>query len=97
MSAKLLPIEAIVQDPEVRGGRPVLSGSSIRVSDIACYHIYDGMSPEQLAVQFGLDLSQVHAALAYYFDHRTAIDAEIRCNAEEAKKWEAELASREAS
>ncbi|MCB1037041.1 MAG: DUF433 domain-containing protein [Acidobacteria bacterium] len=91
MSAIRLPIEFIVQDPEVRGGRPIISGSSIRVSDIAAYHIYDGMVPEELALQFGLTLSQVHAALAYYFDHREAIDAEIRSNQEEAESWRRQL------
>lgn len=40
-----------------------------------------------LAVQFNLDLAQVHAALSYYFTHRTEIQAEIQENSEQAEKW----------
>lgn len=87
MPAKILPIDSIIQDPAVRRGRPVVAGTTLRVSDIAAYHIYDGLSPEQLAVQFELELAQVHAALSYYFNHRTEIGAKIRANAEEAEHW----------
>jgi uncharacterized protein (DUF433 family) len=87
MAAKVLPIETILCDPDVRGGRPIVAGTSLRVSDIAAYHIYGGLSPEELAVQFNLDLAQVHAALSYYFTHRTEIQTEIRETAEQAETW----------
>lgn len=93
MSAKVLPIEAVVVDPGVRGGRPIVAGTSIRVSDLAAYHTLGGLTPEQLAVQFELDLSQVHAALAYYYRHQADVDAEIRANAEEADRWKQVLAA----
>lgn len=86
MAAQGLPIDTIVCDPDVRGGRPIVAGTSLRVSDIATYHIFGGLSPEELAVQFHLDLAQVHAALSYYFTHRT-VQAEIRESAEQAEKW----------
>jgi len=36
------------------------------------------MTPEQVAEQYArLTLSQVHSALAYYYDHKRQIDAEI--------------------
>jgi uncharacterized protein (DUF433 family) len=91
MTAQILPIDTIVRDPEVRGGSPVVSGTSVRVSDLAAYHVFDGLSPEQLAVQFDLELAQVHAVLAYYFSHRSEIDEEIRANAEAAERWRIEL------
>lgn len=91
MALKILSIEAAIQDPEVRGGRPVVVGTTIRVSDIAAYHVYEGMSPEQLAVQFDLDLAQVHAVLSYYFSHRAEVDEEIRENMAEAERWKVEL------
>lgn len=96
MTSKVLPIDAIAQDPEIRGGSPIVAGTTIRVSDIAAYHLFDGLSPEQLAVQFNLGLAQVHATLAYYFSHRDQIDQEIRSNAEAAERWRVELTGRDA-
>ena len=85
MPAQVLPIESVVSDPEVRGGRPVVAGTTLRISDLASYHTLAGLTPEELAVQFNLDLARVHAALAYYYQHKAAIDAEIRTNASEAE------------
>lgn len=37
-----------------------------------------GQTPAQIQQQYPhLTLAQIHAALAYYYDHRAAIDAEI--------------------
>ncbi len=83
--AEVLAIETIVSDPNVRGGRPVIAGTGIMVSDIAAYTNYQGMTPDELAAQLNLTLGQVHAALAYYYDHKAEIDAEIRANREEAE------------
>jgi len=86
MPAEILPIEAVVRNPEVRGGRPVVAGTTLRVSDLASYHTLGGLTAEQLAVQFELDLAKIHAALAYYYQHKASIDAEIRANADEAER-----------
>ncbi len=91
MAAKVLSIDAIVEDPALRGGRPILAGTTLRVSDLAAYHVFEGLSAEALALQFELDLAQVHAALSYYFTHRAEIDAEIRANADEAEHWRREI------
>lgn len=91
MAAQVLPIESVVSDPEVRGGRPVIAGTTLRISDLAAYHTWAGLTPEQLAVQFDLDLARIHAALAYYYQHKAAVDAEIRANADEAELWRQRL------
>lgn len=78
------PIESIVSDPEIRAGQPIVAGTRVRVSDIAAGHIYRGQSPEELAVNYVLDMGQVYAALAYYYQHREEIDAQMRADAEEA-------------
>ncbi len=83
--AEILTIESIVSDPKVRGGRPIIAGTGIRVSDIAAYTNFQGMTSDELAAQLGLTLAQVHAALAYYYAHKTAIDREIQANREEAE------------
>ena len=70
MPAQVLPIESVVTDPDVRGGQPVIVGTTLRVSDLAVYHVLAGLNPEQLSVQFELDLARVHATLAYCYDHK---------------------------
>ncbi|MDY7093418.1 MAG: DUF433 domain-containing protein [Acidobacteriota bacterium] len=91
MSATVLPIQTIVRDSQVRSGQPILAGTTLRVSDLVAYHLFDGLSPEQLALQFELNLAQVHAALSYYYSHREEIDAEIRSNAEAADRYRSQL------
>lgn len=91
MTVTILPIDSIVRDPAVRSGSPVVAGTTIRVSDLAAYHVFDGLSPDQLAAQFELGLTEVHAALAYYYGHRREIDGEIRANAEAAEGWRSQL------
>jgi uncharacterized protein (DUF433 family) len=80
----ILHIDAIISDPAIRGGRPILAGTTLRVSDIAAHHVFGGFSPEELAAGFNLTVGQVHAALAYYYLHKAEIDEEFRANAEEA-------------
>ncbi len=91
MAAQVLPIEAVVSDPDIRGGRPLVAGTTLRVSDLAAYHTLAGLSPDQLSAQFDLDLADVHAALSYYFRHKADIDAEIQENAEQADLWRQRL------
>ncbi len=50
-----------------------------------------GWSPEELRFQFPhLSMAQVHAALAYYWDHKEAPDAEIARRAAYAQQARAE-------
>ena len=94
MAAIILPIDTIISDPTIRGGKPIIAGTTLRVSDLVAYYVYAGHTPEQLAVGFSLELGQVHAALAYYHLHKSEIDDEIRANAEEAEKWAQEAAKK---
>lgn len=69
----------IVTTPEVRGGKPRIAGHRITVSDIAIWHERMGMSPDDIVAEYPtITLSDVHAALAYYFDNRDEVDREIR-------------------
>jgi uncharacterized protein (DUF433 family) len=88
----VLNISEIVSDPTIRGGRPVLAGTGIRVVDIVGYHLYgDKLSPEQIVHDFRLPLGQVHAALAYYFLHQEELDEQMQKDVEEAEQFLAEL------
>lgn len=67
----------IVSRPGIRGGRPTLDTIAITVDLIAVWHEQTGMSVEEIAEEYELTLAQVHAALAYYYDHREEIDRRI--------------------
>lgn len=76
-------MEAAIQEhievtPGVCGGKPRIAGTRIRVMDIVVWHEKLGMSPDEIVSQYpSLTLADVYAALAYYFDHREEIEAEI--------------------
>ena len=63
--------------PGVRGGRPRIAGTRLAVADIVMLHLRMGKSVEEIAGKYQVTLSDVHAALAYYYDHRTEIDADM--------------------
>ena len=62
-------------DRKIRGGEPVIAGTGIRVLDIAIRYEIMGMSPEDIIVALPhLNLSQIHDALSYYYEHKDEID-----------------------
>jgi uncharacterized protein (DUF433 family) len=68
----------IVSTPDTCGGKPRIAGSRIQVKHLAIMHERQGMSPEDIVSEFPhLTLADVYAALAYYHDHREAMNAEI--------------------
>lgn len=67
----------IVINPEIRGGRPHLVGTRIAVADIAVRYLQLGQPLEEIAGMFDLPLPALYAAMAYYYDHRTAIDERL--------------------
>jgi uncharacterized protein (DUF433 family) len=66
--------------PNVRGGKPCISGTRITVSDIAALHLRLGQSVDEIAAGYDLSLAAVHAALAYYYDHRDEIEAQMQAD-----------------
>jgi uncharacterized protein (DUF433 family) len=68
----------IVSTPGICGGRPRIDGHRITVEDVAIWHERMGMSPDEIVSAYPtITLSDVHAALAYYYENRERIDAEI--------------------
>jgi len=63
--------------PGIMGGKPHVIGHRITVQDIAIWHERLGKSADEIASDYSLTLSEVHAALSYYFDHRAEIDDSI--------------------
>jgi uncharacterized protein (DUF433 family) len=72
--------EHIEITPDVCGGRPRIAGHRITVQNIVVWHERMGLNADEIATEYGLTLGDVYAALAYYYDHRTAIDDSIRAD-----------------
>lgn len=70
--------EHIETTPGVCGGKPRIAGHRIRVMDVVVWHEQLGLSPDEIVSRHpDLTLADVHAALAYYFDHRGEIQEDI--------------------
>ena len=80
MENTILVIETIISNPAIRSGRPVIAGTTLRVQDVAESLRFSGYTPEEIGQHYQLTLAQVHAALAYYFDHQAAIDQQIEAD-----------------
>jgi len=62
---------------KIAGGSPRIKGTRITVRTIAGYYQM-GMSVDEILTSLShLTSSQVHSALAYYFDHQEEIDKDI--------------------
>lgn len=62
----------------------------IRVAQIVMGYLAHGWSPDEMCRQYPhLRLSEVHAAMAYYYDHQDTIDAEIQVEVEAAEQGRA--------
>lgn len=77
----------IVSDPKIRNGRPIIAGTTLCVSDVAAVKIFHGKDSDEIAEWFRISLPQVYAALAYYYEHKAEIDAEIKERDELAKEF----------
>ena len=64
--------------PGIAGGKPRIAGHRITVQNIAIWHEKMGWSAYEIADEYNLTLGDIHAALAYYFDHREEIDRSIK-------------------
>jgi uncharacterized protein (DUF433 family) len=77
-AAKAIAYAHITKEPGVRGGRACIDRTRIAVMDIVQAQS-EGKTPQEIQDLFAVQLSlaQVHAALAYYYDHKDEIEAEF--------------------
>jgi uncharacterized protein (DUF433 family) len=69
-----LPTNHIDQTPGICGGRPRIAGHRIRVQDIAWLHESQGFTPDEILSHYpALTLGEIHAALAFFYDHEDEI------------------------
>lgn len=60
------------------GPKARIAGSRIRVQDIVVWHELLGMSPDEVVNQHPtITVADVHAAFAYYWDHRDEIEEQM--------------------
>jgi uncharacterized protein (DUF433 family) len=65
-----VPFMSIVRDEAHSNGAPTVEGTGIRVKDIAAAYEHSGYDPDEITQLYpDLSLSDVHRALAYYYDH----------------------------
>ena len=87
--------DRITKTPDVCGGKACVAGHRIRVMDIVMRHEDLGMSPDEIVAAYpDLSLSDVHAALAYYFDNVDEIRGDIRHNDDTAEQLRASFPSK---
>jgi uncharacterized protein (DUF433 family) len=80
----------IVSTPGTRGGKPRIDGHRITVQDVVVWHERMGMRPDEIVSAYPtITLTDVYAALAYYFENREVIDADIRADDQFASEIEA--------
>jgi uncharacterized protein (DUF433 family) len=48
------------------------------VTDIVMANLYHGRTPSDIASDYELDIAKVYAALAYYYEHKSDLDDDIR-------------------
>lgn len=82
----------ISKTPGVCGGKACIAGTRIRVMDIVVL-LERGLSPERMLEHYSsrpLALAEVHSALAYYYDHKDEIEADLRRDESAKAEQEAE-------
>jgi len=72
----------------VCGGRACIAGHRVRVLDIVEWHEHQGLTPDEIVSEIpSLTLADVHAALAYYFDHMEEIREERQLESAQVEQF----------
>ena len=78
-----------------KNGVPHIKGTTTKVIEVALDLLAHGWSPEEMHYQHPyLTMGQIHAALAYYWDHEEELNADIRRREEYVEKVKKEHTSR---
>jgi len=81
MTMTIAPISHIVLDER---GRPWIAGTQTKVIEVALDKVAYGWNADEMHREHPhLSLAQLHAALAYYYDHQSELDAEMERQARE--------------
>jgi uncharacterized protein (DUF433 family) len=73
-------------------GVPWIEGSQTKVVELVREHLGYGWQADELCRQHPhLSLSQVHSALAYYYDHKDELDRDIEERDRQVEEWKREF------
>ena len=87
--------ERITRDPGICGGKACIAGHRVRVMDVVIWHELMGKTADEIVSEFpGLMLSDVYAALTYYFDNMDEIREDMRSEDEIAEHFRAKYPSK---
>jgi len=69
----------IDEKPDKCGGKPCIAGTRVRVWDVYLMHEREGRSPDEIVAAFPhISLADVHAAMAYFWDNKEAIERQMK-------------------
>lgn len=80
----------ITRSPNIRGGRPIITGTGLTVRRVVVWYKL-ALTPEEILNRIEhptLTLAQIYAALTYYHANREEIEADIAAEEVEAKLFE---------
>ncbi len=63
---------------EIVNGQAMIQGKNLKAKLVAAMVVKAGANIDETMEQYDLSRSEVHAALAYYYDHQEAIEQSFR-------------------
>src|SRR5688572_5863161 len=104
MVARAVPTSEQIDHPYIEqkvgvcGGKPVIAGTRIKVTQVAIEYERLGWTPDQIIdAHPHLSLAEVHDALSYYYENQAILDEEITADeqfvAELRKQYPTKLSS----
>jgi uncharacterized protein (DUF433 family) len=75
LEAALINQTYIEKTPGVLGGKPRIAGKRIGVATLVDLHLNQSTPVDEIIERLPVTPSEVYAALAYYYDHQSEIDA----------------------
>jgi len=80
----------IGSDPKIADGKPIIVGTRITVRCVTGYYQMGMSADEILTTLPHLTPSQLHSALAYYFDHQVAVDTDLT-ESSDVEFWKSQM------
>jgi uncharacterized protein (DUF433 family) len=90
MSSTATVYPYITTNSAILGGVPIIEGTRISVRAIAGYYQMGMSVDEILTTLTHLRPSQIHSALAFYFDYKNEIDSDLE-NASNVNFWKLQV------
>ena len=77
MPSLLTVTQHITSSPQIRRGKPVVTGTRMTVADVVLMHLRLGLTLPEIAGKYDMPMAGLYAAMTYYYDHKAEIDESI--------------------